>query len=186
MTVSFIPMRMINKPAVKIVDIAGKEHDVIVIRRETGFVARSPFADEPGRSTISAEEAVQQLLLTINHNHPKQFECMEPEKQRQLLTWIRLHLRKGSKGNTKRWGSYRLKDVVGRAVGFYVGHGELKGAMQAAGLASPEDCAEYDTHWIFVLERSPRLWPFAWRLVSHKIGHTNIDHYFALLNPSRS
>jgi len=185
MTVSFVPMSIVDQSAVRIVDIAGQEHIVTVVKRETGFIARSILVDEPGRSSVSADEAVQQLLLAINHNHPKQFEYMEPEKQARLLSWIRLHLSNGSKGNSKLCDSSHLAQVVGQGVGFYIGNGELKGAMRAVGLAPTEDCIEYDTHWNFILERSPGLWPFAWRLVSYKTTRIDIKHYFSLLNSFR-
>jgi hypothetical protein len=183
--VSFVPMSIVNQSAVKIVDVAGQEHNVTVVQRETGFIARSTLVDEPGRSPVSADEAVQRLLVAINHNHPKQFECMEPEKQAQLLGWIRLHLRKGSKGNVKRWGSHQLAQVVGHAVGFYVGNGELKGAMRAAGLVPTEGYIEYSSHWNFILERKSALWSFAWRSVSYKMKNANVSHYISLLNSFR-
>jgi hypothetical protein len=168
---------IINQSPMKRVDIAGKEHDVTVVKRETGFIARSALVAEPSRSPVSANDAVQRLLLTINENHPKQFEHMEPEKQRQLLAWIRLHLGKGARGNTKRWSSYHLRHVVEHAIGSSVSNGELKGAMLAAGLAPTKDSEEYDTDWSFVLERSPRLWSLVRRLASYKLGSANVDQY---------
>lgn len=184
--VSLVPLNLVDTPAMCIVDIAGQEHDVMVVERETGFVAKSTLVDEPGRSPVSAREAIRQLILAIDHNHPKQFAYMEPEKQARLLAWIRLHLHKGSKGNTKRWNSSQLAQVVGQAVGFSVGNGELKGAMQAAGLPRAQDCMEYNTRWEFVLERSPRLRSFVWRLVSSRIGSASIDHNLSHYDTLRS
>ena len=170
-----IPMRILNQPVVKRIDIAGQEHTVTVVQRETVFIARSTLIAESGRSSVSAEDAVQRLLQAINENHSKQFEYMEPEKQRQLLTWIQLHLRKGTRGNTKRWSSHHLQPVVGHAIGFYISNGQLKGAMQAAGLAPTQDSAEYDPYWNFVLERNLRLWSLVWRKVIYKISNANTD-----------
>ncbi len=182
-----IPLnRIISQSAVKGVDIAGKEHEITIIQRETGFIARSTLVAEPYRSTISADEAVQRLLQTIDENHPKHFECMEAEKQRQLLTWIRLHFQKGTRGNTKRWSSHHLKHVVGRAIGSSVSSGELKGAMLAVGLAPTKDSAEYDTDWSFILERSPRLGSLMWRLACHKLASTDISLYSSLLSSFQS
>ncbi len=182
-----IPLnRIISQSAVKRVDIAGREHDITIVQRETGFIARSTLVAEPYRSTISANEAVQQLLQTINENHPKHFECMEAEKQRQLLTWIQLHFQKGTRGNTKRWSSHYLKHVVGCAIGSSVSSGELKGAMLATGLAPTQDSAEYDTDWSFVLERSPRLWSLMWRLACHKLAPTDINLYSSPLRSFQS
>jgi hypothetical protein len=186
MVTQFAPLGIINQSVVKRVDIAGKEHDVTVIQRETGFIARSALVAESSRNSISANEAVQQLLLTINGNHPKQFEYMQPEKQKQLLTWIQFHLRKGTRGNTKQWSSYHLKRVAEDGVGFSLNNGEFKGAMLVAGLAPTKDFAEYDTDWIFVLERNPQLWSLVWRLVSYKLSSANVDQHSSLFHSAQS
>ena len=147
-------MRVIQRSVVKVVDIAGKEHNVAVLQYDDigGFTARSALVDQPGRGE-SAEEAVERLLIMINGNHPKQFESEEPEKQIQVLTWIQQHWRKGTRGNAKRYSSYHLKHVVERAIGEYVSNGELKGAMLKAGFMPTKDSKEYDTNWDFVLQR---------------------------------
>ena len=147
-------MRVIQRSSVNVVDIAGKEHNVVIIQYDDvdGFTARSVLVDQPGRGE-SADEAVERLLIIINGNHPKQFESEGPEKQTQVLTWIQQHWRKGTHGNAKRYSSYYLKHVVERAIGEYVSNGELKGAMLKAGFTPTKDLKEYDTNWDFVLQR---------------------------------
>ena len=186
MVAPFVPMSIINPSVVRIVDITSQEHDVTVVQRQTGFIARSVLIDEPSRSLISANDAVQRLLQTINDNHPKQFELMERQKQKKLISWIRLYWDKGQKGNTKRWSSHQLKDLIEPAMGFRISNGELKGAMLAAGLAPAKECLEYDANWCFDLERNPRLWSFTWRLLNRAIEFVTVESYFARFNPSRS
>ena len=89
----------------------------------------------------------------VQSSLPHAFVQKPSEKQAAVLGWIRAHLRPGTRGKAKRYSSYQLKHVVERAIGAYVGNGELKGAMLQAGYIPSVGTDMYDINWDFVLER---------------------------------
>jgi hypothetical protein len=64
-------------------------------------------------------------------NDPQLFYAMSEEDRRQLLAWVRDNLapRRGKQVRDSYW----LKHEAEHRLGFYVGNGELKGAMLEAG-----------------------------------------------------
>jgi hypothetical protein len=99
------------------------------------------------------EVFMQQPSSTIDHNHPAQFEQETVANQQQLLSWISTNLRPGTRGKAKRYSSYYLKHVAERAIGRYVGNGEMKGALLKAKYALAKSSEEADINWDFVIER---------------------------------
>lgn len=84
-------------------------------------------------------------------NHPKSFEQLTSEEQRELVNWIKTNF-DTIKSINERHTSYSLKHIFENNGGFYVGNGAFKGAMLQCGYEVKDESA---LNWKFnVSEKS--------------------------------
>lgn len=81
----------------------------------------------------------------IDHNDPAMFDIQHPDRQAALLKWIEMNLTPGGRSQTR--STYGLKHDAEEWLGTYVGNGEMKGAMRAAGYTYLKETRESDINW---------------------------------------
>jgi hypothetical protein len=117
-------------------------------------------------STIATPEYVRA------HNSPEAFDRMPEREQRALRLWVRLALAPAPNfaAEQGRWHSYNLKHHAEAALGWYVGNGEMKGAMLAEGYTEYRAWGSRehpDINWTFKVRRR----------CPHRMGMTVVGHY---------
>jgi hypothetical protein len=115
-------------------------------KRETrGFIRLADCERPPGPTlTLEEEEHYREVLRerrreqrkaeraeAIRINSPDRLHDMDEDERERLRAWIRENV--APRKVTEPKSSYGLKHVAEKMLGFYVGNGELKGAMLEAG-----------------------------------------------------
>jgi len=84
-----------------------------------------PLAERRARREARRQRRAEELHI----NSPERFHELPADEQDAIRAWIRENVVR----QREPLSSYSLKHIAEKALGFYVGNGEIKGAMLEAG-----------------------------------------------------